>query len=433
MSEAKQEARVDPGPPVPRPLQVAAAVCGRLLVVAAAVWVVAWLIGAFSVVVVPVAIALLLAALLAPAVDRLVRWGVPRGVSTALVMVSGLAVLAGVLTFVITAFSTGLPDLVDKVVDSIETIRTWLVEGPLQLQQDQIDDFLGQLTTMLQSNQDLITSGAISTATTVGELLTGLLLALFTLIFFLHDGARIWTYLTGVFSGATRERVRLAGVHGFQSLVGYVRATALVAIVDAVGIGIGLVVLEVPLAIPLAALVFLGAFVPIVGAVVSGLVAVLVALVANGLVTALLVLGVVLLVQQLEGHVLQPLLLGRAVRLHPLAVVLAITVGVVQAGIAGALLAVPLVAVLNAGIKSLRRQAENRPAEDEPAPRLSLPKLSRLNPAKARSVLPNVRRRGKPSSSGSGSSGPAGGSGGSGSSEDSGGSDPSGGPASKDS
>uniref|UniRef100_UPI00037B56FD AI-2E family transporter n=1 Tax=Actinoalloteichus spitiensis TaxID=252394 RepID=UPI00037B56FD len=427
MSEAKQEARVDPGPPVPRPLQVAAAVCGRLLVVAAAVWVVGWLVGAFSLVVVPVAIALLLAALLAPAVDRLVRWGVPRGVSTALVMVSGLAVLAGVLTFVITAFSTGLPDLMDKVVDSIETIRTWLVEGPLQLQQDQIDEFLGQLTAVLQSNQELITSGAISTATTVGELLTGLLLALFTLIFFLHDGSRIWNYLTGVFSGETRDRVRLAGVHSFQSLVGYVRATALVAIVDAVGIGIGLVILEVPLAIPLAALVFLGAFVPIVGAVVSGLVAVLVALVANGLVTALLVLGVVLLVQQLEGHVLQPLLLGRAVRLHPLAVVLAITVGVVQAGIAGALLAVPLVAVLNAGIKSLLRQAEDRPTEDEPAPRLSLPKLSRLNPAKARSVLPSVRRRGKTGGtsapgSGSGSDSP-GGSGNAGGSGSSGGSD----------
>jgi predicted PurR-regulated permease PerM len=198
-----------------------------------------------------------------------------------------------------------------------------------------------------------VTSGALSTATTFGNLLSGMLLMLFTLIFFLHDGRQIWLFLVRLVPRDLRTMVDVAGSRGFASLVGYVRATALVAVVDALGIGLGLEILRIPLAVPLAALVFLGAFVPIVGAVASGSVAVLVALVAKGWIAALLVLAVVLAVMQLEGNVMQPLLLGRAVRLHPLAVVLAISAGVVLSGIVGALLAVPLVAVLNSAIRSL--------------------------------------------------------------------------------
>jgi putative heme transporter len=162
-----------------------------------------------------------------------------------------------------------------------------------------------------------------------------------------------------------RTRVDVAGRRGIAALVSYVRATAVVAVVDAVAIGIGLAVLGVPLAVPLAALVFLGAFVPIIGAVVAGSVAVLIALVANGPVPALIVLGIIVAIMQLEGHVLQPLLLGRAVKLHPLAVVLAIAAGLVVAGIAGALFAVPLLAVLNSGIRSLRSSADEHISPDD--------------------------------------------------------------------
>ncbi len=160
-----------------------------------------------------------------------------------------------------------------------------------------------------------------------------------------------------------RERVDVAGRRGFGALVSYVRATAAVALVDAVGIGVGLAIVGVPLVIPLSALVFLSAFVPIIGAVLAGTVAVLITLVANGFIQALIVLAIVIAVMQLESHVLQPWLLGRAVRLHPLAVVLAIAAGLVAAGIAGALLAVPLLAVLNAGVKSLVHD-ENVEPED---------------------------------------------------------------------
>src|SRR5690606_23982210 len=192
----------------------------------------------------------------------------------------------------------------------------------------------------------------------IGELLTELLLVVFTLAFFLHDGGSIWRFLLGAVPEGTRDRVDVAGRRGLAALVSYIRATAVVAVVDAVAIGLALALLSVPLAVPLAALVFLGAFVPIVGAVVAGGAAVLVALVAQGPITALVVLAVIIGVMQLEGHVLQPLLLGRAVKLHPLAVILAIAAGLVTAGIAGALLAVPLLAVLNSGIRSLRSDAD---------------------------------------------------------------------------
>ena len=191
------------------------------------------------------------------------------------------------------------------------------------------------------------------TAATVTEIVTGALLVLFTLIFFLHGGRNIWQFVTKIFPEHVQERVRDAGRAGFQSLIGYVRATFLVALVDAVGIGTGLAIMGVPLALPLASLVFLGAFIPLVGAVIAGFLAVVVALIAKGFVYALITLALIIAVQQLEGHVLQPLVMGRAVSIHPLAVVLAIAAGGVLAGIVGALLAVPTVAFLNSAVRVL--------------------------------------------------------------------------------
>ena len=218
----------------------------------------------------------------------------------------------------------------------------------------------------LSANQASITAGALTTAATVGEIVTETLLVVFTLIFFLQGGG-------GHLAVPARRGARGRPGHGsmwpagaaLAALVSYVRATAVVAVVDAVAIGIGLAVLRVPLAVPLAALVFLGAFVPIVGAVLAGGVAVLIALVAQGPITALIVLAIIIAIMQLESHVLQPLLLGRAVKLHPLAVVLAIATGLLVAGIAGALLAVPLLAVLNSGIRSLLSEADQHVDPDD--------------------------------------------------------------------
>ncbi|UJW36487.1 AI-2E family transporter [Saccharothrix sp. AJ9571] len=348
---------------VPRGLRIGAALAWRFLVVIAALYVIVWLVGYMSVVVIPLSIALLLAALMAPGVASLVKVGVPRGLAAGIVLIGGLGLLGGLLTFVVVQFTSGLPALQQQLTESLDQIENWLVNGPIHLRQTQIQDFINQAIEFLKKNQATITDSALTTATTVGEVLTGFVLTLFILIFFLAGGEQIWTFLTRGVPRQVRTRVDVAGRRGFASLVSYVRATAAVAVVDAVGIGIGLWILGVPLVIPLSTLVFLSAFVPIIGAVLAGAVAVLVALVTNGIVTALIVLGVVVLVMQLESHILQPLLLGRAVKLHPLAVVLAITAGLVAAGIAGALLAVPLLAVLNSGIKSLLHERDPDPAD----------------------------------------------------------------------
>jgi putative heme transporter len=336
----------------------------RLLVILAAVVALLWLIKRLEVIVVPVALATILTALLLPAVDFLDRRGAPRGGAVALVLLTGIAVVGGILAFVVSQFIEGVPGLVEQVTRSVDGVRDWLINGPLHLSREQIDQAGDATIEALRNNQERLTSGALSTAGTITEIVTGALLVLFTLIFLLLGGRNIFAFVTKIFPEPVRDRVRDAGRAGFHSLIGYVRATFLVALVDAVGIGTGLAIMGVPLALPLASLVFLGAFIPLVGAVVAGALAVVVALIAKGVVYALITLGLVIAVQQLEGHVLQPLVMGRAVSIHPLAIVLAIAGGAVLAGIVGALLAVPTVALLNSAVRVLLAR---EPAEEEAA------------------------------------------------------------------
>ncbi len=346
---------------VPPVIHKGAAWSWRLLAILAFAVALIWVIARLQVIVVPVALALMVTALMIPAVDFLDRRGAPRGGAVALVLLSGIAIVGGLLSFVVSQFVTGLPGLVEQVTKSIESTRAWLIEGPAHLSKDQITNAGNSAIEALRNNQAKLTSGALSTAATVTEIITGALLVLFTLIFFLHGGRNIWQFVTRIFPENVQERVRDAGRAGFQSLIGYVRATFLVALVDAVGIGTGLAIMGIPLALPLASLVFLGAFIPLVGAVVAGFLAVVVALLAKGVIYALITLGLIIAIQQLEGHVLQPLVMGRAVSIHPLAVVLAIAAGAVLAGIVGALLAVPTVAFLNSAIRVL---AASEPAAE---------------------------------------------------------------------
>jgi predicted PurR-regulated permease PerM len=325
----------------------------RLLVIFGALVALLWAAKQVELIVVPVALATMLAALLLPVVDFLDRRGAPRGGAVALVLLGGIATVGGILTFVISQFIEGAPALVDQVSTSIKGVGDWLTNGPLHINQQQIDAARKSAVEALQNNQEKLTSGALSTAGTVTEIVTGALLMLFTLIFVLHGGRNIYGYVTKIFPEHVRERVRDAGRAGFRSLIGYVRATFLVALVDAVGIGTGLAIMGIPLALPLASLVFLGAFIPLVGAVIAGFLAVVVALIAKGWIFALITLGLIIAVQQLEGHVLQPLVMGRAVSIHPLAIVLAIAGGGVLAGIVGALLAVPTLAFLNSAVRVL--------------------------------------------------------------------------------
>jgi predicted PurR-regulated permease PerM len=353
----------------------AAAWSWRLLVILAALIALVWLIAKLEFIVVPVALATMMTAMLVPIVDWLDRRGLPRGAAVAVVILSGFVVVGGVLTFVVLQFIAGAPALVQQVTVSINSAKEWLTTGVFShFSTQQLDKFTAGAIDALQSNQAKLTSGVFATAGTITEIVTGALLVFFTLIFLLHGGRNIFAFTTKVFPVEVRDRVRDAGRAGFHSLIGYVRATFLVALVDAVGIGTGLAIMGIPLALPLASLVFLGAFIPLVGAVIAGGLAVIVALIAKGWVFALITMGLIIAVQQLESHILQPLVMGRAVSVHPLAVVLAIAAGAVLAGIVGALLAVPIVAVVNSAARVLLADdpaAEEQALEAEVGPAIS--------------------------------------------------------------
>jgi putative heme transporter len=337
----------------------------RLLVILIAVLALLWVVKKLEIIVVPVLVALLLSALLVPVVDWLDKRGLPRGGAVAVVLLGGFAILGGILAFVILQFIDGLPGLTEQVTNSIESTRRWLIHGPAHLRNEQINNVGNAAIEALHNNQAKLTSGALSTAATVTELVTAAVLVLFTLIFFLYGGRNIWQYVVQIIPSHVRNRVHEAGNAGYGSLIGYVRATFLVALTDAAGVGAGLAIMGIPLALPLASVVFLGAFIPLVGALVSGLVAVVVALLAKGFVYALITLGVLIAVNQIEAHLLQPLVMGRAVSIHPLAVVLAISNGGVIAGIVGALLAVPTVAFLNNAVQVLLAPDPSAEAEKQ--------------------------------------------------------------------
>ncbi|MEV0647832.1 AI-2E family transporter [Phytomonospora sp. NPDC050363] len=363
---------------VPYGMRVAGAWAWRIIAVSVVVLAFLYLADLLALVVIPILISLLLAAILQPFSALLVRWRVPRSLAAGLVLVAGLAAVAGILTGVITEFVDGVPELVENVQTGVGQIQVWAEKGPLHLTNAQIADFFAEIDTMVGNwfaeNKENAAGTAVETAGAgvgvVFDILTGLFLVLFTTFFFIRDGHRIWRFVTAPLSGDARETFRAAGHASWRTLVSYTRATILVAFIDAVGIGLGLVILKIPLAIPLAALVFLTAFIPIIGATFSGIVAVLVALVADGWVTALIVLGIVIVVQQVESHLLQPLLLGRAVSVHPLAVILAIGAGLILAGIIGALIAVPLVAMANTAVRHLIRARPSarrgEPVEEDP-------------------------------------------------------------------
>lgn len=354
---------------IPQPVRGLAAWSWRFLIFAAAVVVLAYALWQVRLIVFPVVAALLLTALLYPAVNLLRGWGVRRALAAAIVFVGGLVVLVGVFTLLTRLLADQFGDITVNLQDGLDEVRSWLANGPLDLSQNQIDQALDDITQAVSDNRDVLAGGAIATATVALEILTGTLLALFTTYFFLYDGERIWHWCASLFPKPSERAVAEAGRRAWRVLTSYVRATIFIAAVDAVGIGLVLLFVGIPLAVPLAVLVFFGAFVPIVGATVTGAVAVLVALVTNGAVDASIVLAGVIAVQQLEGHILQPLIMGRFVRIHPLAVVLSVGVGALVAGIWGAVIAVPLAAVLNAVLRyfgSLHRPPGEHPADRVP-------------------------------------------------------------------
>ena len=340
---------------VPRPVQVAAAWAWRILVMMLALAVVVVVMAFAKVIWVPVVIALLLTVLLSPLVNLLQhrpRFG--RGAAAATAVVALLAVVAGLLTIAGRQIVLGFGELWSQTSAGLEKLLVSLAASPLGIDREQIDAYLARAGDQLSANSGTLVSGALSVTVTVGHVLAGALVALFCTVFFLKDGPLIWAWLVRLLPIPARMPVYEASRRGLVTLAAFTRTQILVALIDAVGIGLGAVILRIPLAIPLAVLVFLASFIPFVGAIATGAIAVLVALVDQGTGSALIMLAVVVAVQQIESHLLQPLLLGHAVSLHPVAVLLSVATGSLAAGVVGALLAVPFVATLNTAVLYLR-------------------------------------------------------------------------------
>ena len=340
---------------VPWGLDLAAAWAWRFLIIVLAGYVIARVIGFFAVVTIPIVVALLIAALVSPVVDGLHRIGLPRGLASILVVVGGIAFVAALLTVAGNQVANGANDLADQTVKGLDEVKTWLKDGPLHASDSQINQYIDRTQEALTPSADggSILSRVTEVGAALGHVLAGFFIILFATYFFLADGTRIWAWAVRLAPRAAREAVDSSSRVAWVSLTQFVRATVIVALTDAIGIMIVAAILGVPFVLAIGVLVFLGSFVPMVGATVAGTVAVLVALVDQGPITALLMLGGVILVQQIEGHILQPFLMGRWVSVHPLGVIMAIGCGVIVAGIAGALVAVPLAAAVNAVVQHL--------------------------------------------------------------------------------
>lgn len=329
----------------------------QLLLVLFALWALWTLAQRLGYVLLPLVLALLLSALLEPLVSRLARYRVPRSLAVVVALVVGIAAIGGLGTFVALAVIGNADELRRQVLQSVTQIQRWLAGFSFDLDGQLAD----RARKWLGNNQQTVLFQALGAFNTLSTVLVGLVIALVLLVMLLYDGPRIWGALLGLWRPSTRHTVDQAGRAAFRSVVLFVRVTAFIALIDAVAIGAGMAIVGVPLAVPLAAVVFLGAFVPYAGALVSGALAVAVTLVSNGFVPALIVLAIVVGVQTLEGYVLHPLMTGNIVRLHPMLVLVAILVGGSQAGIVGVLLAVPFTTAVRSFTVSV---AEHRQAGD---------------------------------------------------------------------
>jgi len=353
-SPGELPARLDPEPDVdlspthgevPRAVRIAADWAWRLLLIGAAVLAVAIVVQRLRVVFLAVFVGMLFAALLAPAVRRVQRVVRSRGLATAIVMVIALAVVFGLFALITLGIGSSLPNLGNRFSEGLEQIRAWL-RNTLHVDDGTLQQYIQRVSGFVQANRQGLLSGALSGARAALEIITGAGIALFAAVFFLLDGERIWAWCVSLFPQRSQPDLRTVGSRCWLVLTAYVRGTVIIASTDALAIGLAMTVIGVPLALPLAVLVFFGAFVPIVGALVTGFVAVVVALATKGPLAAVLVLASIIIIQQIEGHMLQPLVMGRLVSLHPLGVIVAVAAGSVLAGLVGAVVAVPVAAVL---------------------------------------------------------------------------------------
>jgi putative heme transporter len=343
---------------VPSWLATSAAWAWRLLALLVASSVVLWLLIRLYLVSLPVIIALILATLCVPPARALEARGLHRTASAAVVVLGGVIALGGVFAALTPAFIAQVQELRPTVIDAIDQLFLFLETGPLGWDREEV---MGFLDTGLQAARERggeIASQVVSGAAIAVQGIAALTLAIVLLFFFVKDGEQIVAWLLARTPADHQETMRAVGRRAWTALAGFVRGTAAVALIDAIGIGVGLAIVGVPLVLPIAVLVFLGGFIPVIGAFVTGLLAVLVALAAGGLQQALIVFAIVLAVQQIESNVLQPVIMRRAVSLHPVVILAALTAGATLTGVIGAFLAVPIAAVVAAVGNELRLRHE---------------------------------------------------------------------------
>ncbi|WP_147107963.1 AI-2E family transporter [Nesterenkonia populi] len=352
---------------IPWGIRIAASWSWRIIIILIAAGVAIWLLGHVMLLLIPLMIAGLLSTLIRPLHNVFVKLKFPKVLAAITTIIAMLAAITGILFLVGQEIVTGFADMAEQVETGIYELIDWADQTAqglgFQISTEEFNQAIDEVVGWIQENQDAIMSSAGAFGSAATNFGVGAVLVIFTLIFFLADGRKLWDYMTLFVPGKHRPAIHGAGRRGWTAVGTYMRVQVFVAFVDAVGIYIGAVILDIPLALPIAVLVFFGGFVPVVGAVVTGAVAVIVALVDQGFVTALIMLGVVILVQQIESNVLQPIVMGKAVKLHPLAVVLAVTAGTTLMGILGALVAVPILAFAKRATQYLKKEEWRGDAE----------------------------------------------------------------------
>ena len=348
--------------------QVAAAWALHFLLVMAALFVLLNLLNAVSLVTITVIVAVMISALLQPAVGLLTRQGVPRIPAAILVFVLGTTALVAAAWFVVLQISANASELGGQLQDAVATIRTWLVSGPPRMSETQINQLIDDLSKAFAENRAGVAKGVFATANSALGIVGGAVFCLFATLFLMTDDGGIWRWVVRLFPAEAQAKVAHAGNVGWRTLIAYMRSTVLLALINSLTMVVIMLIAGMPLVVPLGVLLFLGSMIPLIGMIVAGVVVVLVALVTNGLVMALVMALALFLTVQLEGNLLNPYILGKAVQIHPLGILMAVTAGTILGGIFGAFIAVPLVAILNNVANDVHGRTTGVPVPPDPLP-----------------------------------------------------------------
>jgi predicted PurR-regulated permease PerM len=344
--------------------QVTAAWALRFLIVMAALFVLLVMLNSVSLVTITVIVAIMICALLQPLVGLLMRYRVPRTLAAILVFVLGMTTLVAAAWFVVQQVSANSSALGSQLLDAVATIRQWLVKGPARLSEHQVSQMVNDLTNTISQNRTGLAQGAFDTANSALLVVSGGVFCLFATLFLLTDDGGIFRWVVQLFPEESRVTVAHAGNVAWRTLIAYMRSTVLLALINSLTMVLIMQFAGMPLVIPLGVLLFLGSLIPLLGMLVAGVVVVLIALVTNGAVMALIMAIALVLTVQLEGNLLNPLIMGKAVNIHPLGILMAVTAGTILGGIFGAFIAVPLAAVVNNVASDIRGRPPGQPAGD---------------------------------------------------------------------